>query len=596
MNLKCTLFLPLVFMALLAFGQSPQLINYQTVVRDASGRPVADGTPVSLEFIIRNATPTGASVFNEIVSTTASQFGQIDVQIGSGGGNLAIINWGNGKKYLQVKANINNTGYMDMGTTELISVPYALFAANSDLGPEGPTGVAGVTGSAGTTGPTGSDGPGISGATGATGATGPDGSGGATGPTGPTGSTGTSFNNWNLNAATFNPGGSVGISTSIPSTINTTNAAWRTTGNSGITSANFIGTTDNQALVVKTNGSAASNERMRFTATPQMVVNGTAPYSRAIMTVYGGSYPGATNTSSAQTAIPVAAISALDNVSVYGENKGNGKGLFGDNMGTGAGVRGYAARNTGVYGLNTRMTGISPPGTLGWGRGATYGTGTIGVGNSFTNYYTHMNGSGGTMVGRDLGSYALAYSGSTSITTAGGVFIDSVTLGLVQYSAFVASLQSFTNYKIIGTGTVSTIVPDTQDEPVVMFAPESPEVLFQDYGSGKLENGYAHIRLDPVFAKNIRVDESHPLRVFVRAEGESESLYVFNKTQEGFEVREMRNGNSNVPFTYQVVASRANDVKQGVVVSDYESLRFPPYVAKGNLMHGLPADGNNTGK
>ncbi|MFN8287969.1 MAG: hypothetical protein U0V74_14525 [Chitinophagales bacterium] len=170
-------------------AQAPQKLNYQAVVRNAAGAPVANGTTVKLRFTIHNLTPTGTTVFSETDTTTANQFGLVNVQIGSWG-NLAIVPWGNGANYLQVEADINNTGsYIDMGTTQMISVPYALYAANSAPGPQGP---AGATGPQGATGPAGAQGlqgsTGAQGPAGVTGATGPTGvSGGATGPTGDTG-------------------------------------------------------------------------------------------------------------------------------------------------------------------------------------------------------------------------------------------------------------------------------------------------------------------------------------------------------------------------------------------------------------------------
>lgn len=183
----------------IAGAQAPAQMNYQTVVRNTAGTPVANGTPVVLKFTIHDLTATGTPVFTETTTTTANQLGMVNVQIGSSN-NLAIVNWGSGAKYLQVEANINNTGFNDMGVSQLISVPYALYAANSNVGPQGPTGPqglqgatgAGNTGPQGPTGPTGASGTdGLNGATGPTGATGAGGGAtGSTGPTGPTGSAG----------------------------------------------------------------------------------------------------------------------------------------------------------------------------------------------------------------------------------------------------------------------------------------------------------------------------------------------------------------------------------------------------------------------
>lgn len=167
--------------AVVCSAQAPQLMNYQAVVRDANGNPKTSGT-VGLKYSIHDNTPVGPVVYQETTTVTPNQFGIITVVIG-GGGNLASVNWGNGPKYLQVELDINNTSsYTDMGTTQLVSVPYALYAANSAAGPKGATGDTGPQGPAGATGPQGT--------VGATGTQGPAGITGATGPQGPAGATG----------------------------------------------------------------------------------------------------------------------------------------------------------------------------------------------------------------------------------------------------------------------------------------------------------------------------------------------------------------------------------------------------------------------
>jgi hypothetical protein len=170
-----------------ADAQAPQLINYQAIVRNGGGQPVAGGTVVSLRFTIHDVTANGTTVFTETQRDTANQFGLVTAKIGSQN-NLALVNWGTGDKYLQVELDpTGGSNFTDMGTQQLLSVPYALFAANSAQGPQGPTGpegfgATGPTGIAGATGATG-----IGGAVGVTGATGLTGAIGATGATGATG-------------------------------------------------------------------------------------------------------------------------------------------------------------------------------------------------------------------------------------------------------------------------------------------------------------------------------------------------------------------------------------------------------------------------
>lgn len=156
----------------LAFSQAPQKLNYQAVARDASGNPLSGNTTVNLRFSIHDGTSGGAVVYQESQGATTNQFGLVTVQIGNGIvslGTFSSINWGSAAKYLQVEMSINGGGYTDMGTSQLISVPYALYAESSGgaagmTGPTGPQGIQGTQGVQGTQG--------IQGLTGATGATG----------------------------------------------------------------------------------------------------------------------------------------------------------------------------------------------------------------------------------------------------------------------------------------------------------------------------------------------------------------------------------------------------------------------------------------
>ena len=156
----------------------------------------------------------------------------------------------------------------------------------------------------------------------------------------------------------------------------------------------------------------------------------------------------------------------------------------------------------------------------------------------------------------------------------GGLFYVSSNASINNFAA-VGSVIDFTNYKIIGGGIVSTLVKDEQEKLRIMVAPECPEALFQDYGIGSLINGYAKIDIDPILSKNIRVDQNHPLKVFIQLEGDCNGVYVTNKSAIGFEVIELQSGNSNVSFSYQIVAFRANEESDGYV-SKYSEMRFKP--------------------
>ena len=105
---------------------------------------------------------------------------------------------------------------------------------------------------------------------------------------------------------------------------------------------------------------------------------------------------------------------------------------------------------------------------------------------------------------------------------------------------------------------------------------EAPENLFQDYGSGSLVNGNAHISLDPIFSKNIVVNSNHPLRVFIQLEGDCNGVYVTNKTANGFDVKELAGGSSSIPFTWTVVANRADLILEDGSISPFSQERFAP--------------------
>ena len=182
---------------LMVSAQSPQLMNYQGVARDNGGNILANQN-IGLEIAIRQTAPNGTIVFSETHAATTNTFGLFTVIIGGGTpqvATLSAIDWASGPYFTEVSLDATGgTNYVSLGTSQLVSVPYALYAATSGTsGPTGPTGADGVTGSTGETGATGADGAtgpaGETGASGADGAPGPTGADGATGPQGPTGVT-----------------------------------------------------------------------------------------------------------------------------------------------------------------------------------------------------------------------------------------------------------------------------------------------------------------------------------------------------------------------------------------------------------------------
>ncbi len=89
---------------------------------------------------------------------------------------------------------------------------------------------------------------------------------------------------------------------------------------------------------------------------------------------------------------------------------------------------------------------------------------------------------------------------------------------------------------------------------ISLYAVESPENWFEDFGSGQLSNGVSAIELDPTFVQTISPEAGY--HVFLTPNGDCHGLYVANKTVTGFEVRELGGGKSNVAFDYRIVAKR----------------------------------------
>ncbi len=132
---KTLLFLALLALSFTGFAQAPNLLNYQGVARNSVGNPLPNQT-MKLRLSIHNLLPSGAVVYSEIRQITTNLGGLFSVQIGSAGasnttGTTAGVNWIVGDKFLQVELDpSSNNNYLDIGTVQLVSVPYA-FAAGT---------------------------------------------------------------------------------------------------------------------------------------------------------------------------------------------------------------------------------------------------------------------------------------------------------------------------------------------------------------------------------------------------------------------------------------------------------------------------------
>ncbi len=344
---------------------------------------------------------------------------------------------------------------------------------------------------------------------------------------------------------------------------------WSLTGNSGTTAGtNFLGTTDAQDLRLFTN----NIERARILSTGTIGVN-----------------------SAGSTFSQVYVQAAGTNDAVAGRNDDTVANAFwGLNLNTGG---------TAIIGAANGIGGYFPTTGAGVAGSTVDGYGISGmVGNGAPNNSAHNGHSAGyfsldsdnnattsnpsafaKIAGKDEQSVPAIGVPSRRILY-GGYFIGGTATGGQSYSYvglkynhnndLIAS--GGTNYKVVGNGSNSTLIMDKDGEPRVLFSPEAPEILFQDFGTGKLKNGEAKIVLDDLLVNSIYVDQQHPIKVFIQLEGDCNGVYVTNKSEKGFTVKELSNGKSNVNFSWQIVANRADSKdNNGNITSKHVGLRFP---------------------
>ncbi len=113
-------------------AQTPQGFNYQATVRNADGALIVNEN-VNFRFNVQQGSATSDAVFTETHLVSTDGLGQINLTIGDGTavtGDFSQINWSLGSYFLGIELN-TGASYVAMGTTQLLSVPFALYAENS---------------------------------------------------------------------------------------------------------------------------------------------------------------------------------------------------------------------------------------------------------------------------------------------------------------------------------------------------------------------------------------------------------------------------------------------------------------------------------
>ena len=122
-------------LSLNSFGQAPEGFKYQAVVRDA-GNTILNNQAVGMRMTIQQGSIGGTTVYQETFAPTTNAYGLVNLEIGSGtvvSGTFATIDWTAGPYFMETAVDVTGgTSYAVMGTSQLMSVPYALHAKTAE--------------------------------------------------------------------------------------------------------------------------------------------------------------------------------------------------------------------------------------------------------------------------------------------------------------------------------------------------------------------------------------------------------------------------------------------------------------------------------
>jgi hypothetical protein len=369
--------------------------------------------------------------------------------------------------------------------------------------------------------------------------------------------------------------------------VGTGNPGWTLLGNAGTVAAtNFLGTTDNVDLVVRTN----NIERLRVMGATGRVGWGTiAPVAplevnsgAALDAIYGHS----TNVGGwlgRETNITFGVpVQTLLGAGVYANNPSAGY-TSAYTQSTGAATVAANINFSDVwiaqYNYVQNASGTAaPPGTYSqvnvtnaalaafsralWGfsgRGTT--AGNPGFTEGLTGFAVAQNQDCDAIVGisqsnsvvENVGGYfeADTYGPAPPPAVAGFAYVGGVVGGIVR--------------KITGAGSVAEIISTPDHGRVTLMCPESPEYWYQDYGTVQLVNGFAHVDLDPILVDIIVVDANNPIRVFCTPVDmvQFNGVAIMNRSATGFDIVELNGGAHTGTIDYQLVVKPKTNFGEG---------------------------------
>jgi hypothetical protein len=189
--------------------------------------------------------------------------------------------------------------------------------------------------------------------------------------------------------------------------------------------------------------------------------------------------------------------------------------------------------------------------------------------NDFTSLVVSTNAISGNQAEFQTGG-ANAISLRTSTTSSAGSFQlanvatpSSSNFTEAQYNSTKATFFTDTLGDTTAIGVKHAAVPLQNGQMVDVASMESPEVWFEDFGSGRWSGGSIIISLDSKFAQTVNLATGY--HVFLTPKGDCKGLFVTGESDHSFEVRELSGGKSSVELDYRIVAHRKG----------YESMRLP---------------------
>jgi Collagen triple helix repeat (20 copies) len=555
----------LVFATTVALAQAPQKMSYQAVIRNA-GNNLIVSSPIGVRVSVLQGSASGTPVYVETHTSSTNANGLTSLQIGSGtivSGTFASINWASGPYFIKTETDpTGGTTYSIIGTSELLSVPYALFSANGTPGATGATGAAGTNGTNGTNGTVGATGPigatgaagtngtngavgatGAIGLTGATGAVGTNGTNGATGAVGATGAAGTNGTNGSngVTGATGSAGTNGAIGATGVAGANGTNGAIGATGATGVNGltgptgpGTLSGTTNYVIKFTSSTGGGNSTIQDNGTSismgltTPSIIYQ--AYIYRQQLTVNGdgqSSLFGYRTRDSQNDGVSYAQI---------GTNRGSsGYSFWGDVY-----TFGDASYNYNDYSRCGGSLGSDVNG-LYWGSNGYRSSGLVNIGVYGSGGYTSGAGLAPTNVQGGVG---------------GGFFgmIGAMTRGSVIGQLNAGDLFASYNMGDVYTSGKNVELVTVNNQVSAAYAVTSTEAVIYKKGNIRLVNGTATVSFDSEYAQLLG---EKPV-VTISPMGQCNGVYIESVSKEGFVVRELNNGTSNVELGWIAVGDRVD--------------------------------------